>query len=380
MAHTDPGRRRVRIFAFAIAAAFGIAALVSWISSIEDLRAGSRSLGTPEERLEVESVPTRYTAVFRVEDRAGAEPNITTEKVWMERPFSSRTETWTGPPPGDERLSVLQSSFGILSNRGKSADPLNLAVPPSLGSGDLRMDAVLDRAVADDMLVPMELREVYGRECQVYRAGGPVFAGDIVAFDEDSATFADVCIDANGLVIEEVWTQEERIIRRRIAEEISIDPPLDDALFESDVPVQEGGFRGTVERVREAETTGLWRLPEPPEGFRDLGLFAVTLPEAVIPQVSPLVETVAPSSVTQVYVDGPDLLVVDQDPSLAQFTRNEGRATQPVEIDGLADAVLILDARLNEVRGIDAEGSVVRIFGTIAPDELVALARKLEAP
>lgn len=375
---SDRGRRRLRIFAFGIAGFFVALALFNWWSGREELRAGSQSLGESEEPLEIAGIPEAYRAVFRVEDRATAEMNVTTEKVWVRRPFESRIETWSGPPPGDERLSVRQSEFGILANRGRNAEPINLAAPPSLASGDLRIDAVLEEGLADDTLVLRERREVFGRECQVYRAGGPVFAGDIQRYDPDASTYADVCVDRHGLVIEEVWMSDGRQIRRRAAVELEIEPTFDASDLTIDVEAEEGPFRGTVQRITDDLPEGVWALPDAPAGFEKLGDYGVVLPEGALPQTSPLLPTVAPSSTSQVYIRGPDLVVVDQDPSLARVIQTEGRETRSVELEGLSEGELIFDARMSEVRGQDEEGSIVRVFGTLPPSELVGLAESLE--
>jgi hypothetical protein len=78
-----------------------------------------------------------------------------------------------------------------------------------------------------------------------------------------------------------------------------------------------------------------------------------------------------------VYVRGPDLLVIDQDPSLASVTSSEGRQQRVVKVKGFKDARLIFDARMSEVRAEDDEGSIVRVYGTLPPSELLSYARTL---
>jgi hypothetical protein len=79
-------------------------------------------------------------------------------------------------------------------------------------------------------------------------------------------------------------------------------------------------------------------------------------------------------------VRGPDLIVVDQDPSLIGAIRSEDRPSRKVELDGFETAEMIVDARMSEVRGETEDDSVVRIYGTVTPDELLELAGDLRRP
>jgi hypothetical protein len=214
--------------------------------------------------------------------------------------------------------------------------------------------------------------------CQVYRAGGPVFAGDLERYVPGRGDYADFCVDRNGLVVEEAWVLKRKLIQRRAAVELEIEPAIDRRLFDIDIPEQEGIARGLVQRLPSDEVRGLWAFTETPKGFEKLGRFGVVIPEAALPNVGAMVAGAGPSSTTDVYVRGPDLLVVDQDPSLVALIQRESRPTRDVEVPGLNDAKLIADARMSEIRARTPDGSVVRIFGTIPPSELLDLARLLQ--
>lgn len=375
MSTYDPGRRRVLYFAIAIAAVFGVLAAASWWQGRDDPREGSKIVTGS---VRIAEIPKAYRAVIRVENRAD-ELVTTTERLWVRRPFQSRVETYAGPPPGRGRPTVRVSVFGGLVSESPRAEPLNVAAPPSIGSGDTRIDAVLDEALDARTLIRREVREVFGRRCRVYRAGGPIFAGDLERYVAGTGNYADVCVDSNGIVLEEHWVYRGRPIQRRVVVELEIDPPIDTSVFRISVEPTPGIERGAVQRVDpdEVDETGLWTLPDAPDGFTSLGRYAVIFPKAAVPSQggeSPP----APSSTTDVYVRGPDLLVVDQDPSLVRLTESEDRPFRTVRIRGLSDAVLIVDARMSEVRGTTPDGSVVRVFGTLQPDRLLALTRSLD--
>ena len=378
MSTPERARRRLLIFALAVAVAFGSLAIVSWWQGRDDLREGSKVVSGGGPALRVTEVATSYRAVFRVENRA-RELVITTERIWVRRPFQSRIESYAGPPPGTGRPTVRQSVFGVLTSRSPRAEPLNVAAPPSVATGDVRVDPVLQDALDDRTILRRERREVYGRQCQIYRAGGPVFAGDVERYEPAQGNYADFCVDRNGIVVEEYWVYRGRLIQRRVAVELEIDPAIDTSIFRIDVEPTQGAARGVVERLdpEDVDETGLWTLPATPSGFKSLGRYGVVIPQAAVPNVGGQPQGPGPSSTTDVYVRGPDLLVVDQDPSLLAVVENETRPTRKVDIEGLEDAELIIDARMSEVRGISPDGSVVRIFGTLSPDELLGLARRL---
>src|SRR5205823_3728054 len=140
----------------------------------------------------------------------------------------------------------------------ENARPLNIAVPPSLASGDLRVDAGLSEALKDRIVVRREKRKVYGRACQVYRAGGPVSAGDFTPDKPSGDEYADFCVDEHGLVLEEAWTSKGRLIRRRVAVKLRIDPPLPDDTFTIDLPKSAASLQGSVRRT--TPTAPIWRL------------------------------------------------------------------------------------------------------------------------
>ena len=326
--------------------------------------------------LEITDIPETYRADYRVETRASGTLNVTIEKTWVRRPFASRVETWKG----GKLLSTRQSAFGALTNESPNAQPLNLAVPPSLSSGDLRIDIALDEALKTKTIIRRERREVFGRACQVYRAGGPILAGDLAKYEPGEGTYADFCVDTNGIVVEEYWVDTDRLLRRRVATDVAVDVSIPDRLLAITTPENPDISRGAVERIPKTvseEGLPLWTLKKAPKGFDSLGRYAVIISAQAFPKSDPLAPSTAPSSTSDVYIRGADFVVVDQDPSLGQLIGLEKRVSRDVKLDDLVDGKLIVDARMNEVRAKTPEGSYVRIFGTLEPDELLELADDL---
>jgi hypothetical protein len=74
-----------------------------------------------------------------------------------------------------------------------------------------------------------------------------------------------------------------------------------------------------------------------------------------------------------VWIRGGDVLVLDQ--GTGQPFQPGGRA-RPVDLGPLGQGEALLDLRSSEVRTTD-EAGYVRLFGTLLPDELAAIARTL---
>ncbi len=367
------GRRRLRVIVLTIAALIVAGVGVDYVLTHRPVpRTGSRviSAGKP---FRIRTIPRSYYASYQVDTRAGGPRVVTTEKTWVLRPFDSRIETWSN----GKRLSVRLSAFGALSNLNPASAPLSIAIPPSLGSGDLRIDAALDEALRRHIIVKRERRSVYGRECQMYRAGGPVSAGDLTKYAPTSKEYADFCVDREGIVVEEWWVRSGKLLRRRVATKVRVGE-VDPDLFKITTAPDEGIDKGTIQPVPDTSTDKLWTLPSAPKGFVHIGRFFVALPSgATASPVPSLGQTPPVSSLTDVYTDGADLVVVDQDPSLEAAAAAENRTTYKVTVKGLRNAVMIVDARENEIRAQTPDGSFVRVAGTVTPSHLLQLARSL---
>jgi hypothetical protein len=220
---------------------------VNFLGNRENPRAGSKEENGPV--VKVTDVPTTYTATYRIENRAGDNLVVTTEKYWVRRPFESRVEAWRGEPPGTARLSVRYSTFAAFATEGGASQPLHIAVPPGLASGDLRIDAALPDALRDRIVARRERRSVFGRSCQVYRAGGPVSAGDLTPYKAGVGEYADICVDTHGLVLVEAWTSKSKLIRRRVATKLAVDVPIDDKEFRIPIPSSAASLQGRVQRI-----------------------------------------------------------------------------------------------------------------------------------
>jgi hypothetical protein len=274
--------------------------------------------------------PAAYEITYEITDAEGA---VTTEEVAVRRPWVAEQVLFDG----GEEVSSSRTALGrLLLPEGV------LAIAPALGGVDLRLAPVLDAALADGLLEAGEEKTVAGRRCRVYRAGTSVIAGELAPGGPTEASYADACFDAAGLLLEERWVVDGDLLRTKVATSVAVDDA--GALGESwaDEPTTLPGGGGSFS-VLDAPVVEA----EPPEGFERLGAFRTELP------------AIAGSRTTssEVWTRGIDVLIVEIGPALD---------------DALEPFVVTL-------RGVEArrdlgDGRLLRVIGTLAPDDVRAFA------
>lgn len=342
-------------------------------------RKGSMSLGLAPKPLPIGDEPSSYEVVYSVERYDETKVHRTRDRFQIRRPFEGRVEDageGRDPKPRISRVGTLVLSTG--------AGPRSLVSPPSPSTGDLRLKPVLDAAVDQDLLEVRERRRVLGRECQVYRAGSSVSAGELVPVGSKPAEHSDFCVDGDGLLLEEVWWKDGRPLQRRVAVELDVDVAFPDARFELpdevQVPFEEGngylrplvpesGFEGTM-----------YRLVEAPPGFEYLGRYVVQ-PPRLNPFQNPLDETAPRSqvSIVDIWQRGPDALVLSQviAADISAVPQNSPTARE-LELP-FGRGATVFDLRSSEVRITLPEDRFLRLSGTLSPEQLVEAASALRA-
>lgn len=339
--------------------------------------------GWVDDALESELAPqgitgtvTAYRAVYRVDNLAGGGAAVSTERVWVRRPFGGRVEVREGPPPGDAVVTTIVSGFALRQRGSGGEAPFVLAVEPAPPEGDLRLDGALDDAVPRALLTfREERRRVLGRRCDVYRS--PLLSPT----GREEGDFRELCIDAAGLILAEEQTAGGKVLRRRRAVSLELEPDLDDDLFAAagePVDVDEGGgaLRKLTPASRVADAT-VYELASGPEGFEHLGRYALT-------PASPITEGLVPGGfrivgVVDAWVKGPDFVAVfnggTEDES-EPFGGDRRARRADLGAPGRGETVVSLSGA--EARVDLGEGRFVRVFGTLSVDRLIALARQLE--
>jgi hypothetical protein len=354
-------------------------------------RAGSTVLAAEAPPLTAGAAPdlTGYVVTYRIDDYAAGGHITTTDVIRVDRPFRGRLDSYAGTEPSGPLVGGQVTVFGNLSVPTVGERPsLTLPVPPDIAGNDLRPLPMLEWATERGYLDRRERRSVLGRPCTVYRAGEPVSAGLVTPLadgDEGLRNHADACFDDVGLLLEEVWVREDRVLRRKVAVDLDAGPSLGDADFPLSERVASEADGAT--RLREADPTSrpegrFWVLDSPPEGFGAPRRYVVVIPdeqtEGGAAQRDPRKRIV---TVADVYVRGVDVLIVDQGGSVSTAQQRPVPPAVPrVEAGALAaegEVGILPGFRTSEVRAALPGGRFVRVVGTLSPDELVAVAGRL---
>lgn len=364
-----------------VAAVAAGAAVGGWLSRSDggsDLRDGSELVDAGADALlEPEAPPRAYRIDYRVEGFASGDPVVTLDRLWVRRPFESRLEVFAGPDATGEPDAVQVASFGAFRAEGAGRATVVVAGPPGPPASDVRLEAGLADAVDDGRAEVVEHRRVLGRTCHVLRTAVPLANGDLAPTERDG-DHTDTCVDAAGLVLEELVVSDGEPLLRRIAVEVELDPELDDvdlAVGEPTLTVDEGGgFVGEVEPG--SRTPGRFFEPTAPPGFRRHGRYAVVPPQAEN-FADPNRRGQRLTYVSDVFVDGSDVVVLDQGGTFGDVEPFPDLRGVPVDLP-LGPATLTY-GQLGPAVVVDlGEGDFVRARGTTAPSALLALLRSLE--
>lgn len=327
----------------------------------------------------IEQYRGSYRIVYRLDDPSGRiQPE--TDRVEVRPPFESRLETAVGIPPGGAAVSVQIAQRDTLRIGGVD-EPLTIARVPGLAPSTIRIAPVLDDAIAAGLLEPREQREVIGRRCQVYRSGSTLGAGPLVPITEGE--FADSCIDAQGLLLEETLFVDGEASFRRTAVEVDLDhEPADDTFDTGEIsaPVDQGG--GAVTRAEpDSRPEGpFFELPDDavPAGFSRVGRFSVIPPQPEKFSDPTLRDSIIAGVVDLFTDDQGDLVAVYQGGTLGQvqaFTPLD--FAQPVAATALGEGKLALSALGTELRFALDPGRFVHVYGTVGVDVLTGVADAL---
>ena len=362
-----PSRARLMRGLLAAAALFAIVAAGSWfLRPRSDPRRGSVAVSGGTVRVG-DRVPRSYRIVYRVEDAASAGEASRSELV-VHRPFASRSEKITS--------AFGRTSFGAAS----------VFAPPGPPSGDLRPDVLLADALRDGYADKRELRRVARRLCRVYRIGG---SADAVSLPPvaTGAEPTDVCVDEAGLVLEEVTFRKTSgdVVRRRVATSVSERPPVTDETFEVSKPEGDPRQIGSVQELEpDSRLPGgtFWELPKGPKGFELRGRYAV-VPAGQPGFNDPASRSSVISFVSEVWTDGPDVLLIDQGATqgAAPFADDPDAIDVKigdVKAGDLGKGELLYSMAASEVRFITGGARFVRVRGTLPPSKLLAIAKTLD--
>ena len=362
-------RRRLRV----LAAIVGVALVVAGVTFL--LRGGGDDPPSAELRAEkvaggplaISTAPTAYRAVYRAETYEDSTVTVSTEEISVRRPFEGRVAILEGEPPGGAARFEGRSRFGEYANYTDAGAVQVAGDAPTIALGDIRLAASLDELVEQRLFVPGDRRRARlgteTRDCQTYRTGSPLQSLKITA---PSATdYVDVCLDASGLLLEEVVVAGGAPAQRLIATSLDLDAQLDPALFtiegERVGPDQGGAVVTEVDRTV-PPAAGYWTIDAPPTGFNHRGRYQVQGEG---------------TSWVDVYVRGIELLTVRQGAPAAEPDLSDAGPGSDVDLGPLGPGKLLVRTIGPTAIAHPGAETFVHVGGTLSPAEVRGIASGL---
>ncbi|HZU71524.1 MAG TPA: hypothetical protein VE990_02015 [Acidimicrobiales bacterium] len=331
-----------------------------------------------------------YHIVYRVSGRGAS---VSTEQVWVKRPFDSLVEELSGPPPGRSVSVLTLHRLGDQIVRGGDASPAFIHVATALAAGDIRLDTVVAQALRSGLLLPVRRQVVAGRSCQVFRSADSLRSAGPLAALKAGSNYVDSCIDRDGLLLEEDRYADGGLSSSTVATAVEVGAGAtagaDFALSAPLTPFSEGGGSFTYLTLSSSPPGRSWAVSYLPPGYQHVGRFAVVPSQ---PQVFTTPDTGPPSSsglpnalVTELddtFVDGPNLIALQQGSTIGGSTFPPPPSGESVQLGDLGTGQLVVTALGPIVTAEPGGTQFVRLIGSVPPDVLVQVARslKVESP
>lgn len=337
--------------------------------------------------LPLQDVASGYHIVY-VEGAPGVAQS--TEELWVRRPFESVDQTLSGPPPGDTLYVSTVSRLGHQVLRaGPTAQATLLNVPVTAAPADVRLDAVYAAARDAHLLQFRRDDVVAGRRCRVLRSAQSLRNPPLLPLARASRSYVDTCVDRAGLILREQIVRDGALTLSRTAVTVEVGAAAAARGAYSSTgaptPFDQGGGSITPLTPDSLPPGRTWVLPAPPPGFTLLGRYVVVppQPQAFAPGAGGSVAAPGRAAslvitLEDVYVRGPDVLVVEQGETANNAPFAPPAGGRPVDLGVLGPGQLVLAATASSVVGEPVgESKFVRVTGTVNPHLLIETARAL---
>lgn len=335
----------------------------------------------------INAPPSMYTLTYKIDTTGDAGVTTNTEDITVRRPFDGSVVSKADAPPGGAEQWHALSNFGLYSDttagatdesgtQGAPTTQVQKALPQS-ALGDFRLDATLDDLVTNGTFVRAETRQVLGRPCQVYRTGQPLESfGTKAPTDTD---YTEACIDAAGLMLEEVSVQSGALAERIIATAIDIAPTtITDASFTitgDPTPLASGGTELNPIDATAVPVPGYWLLDAPPDGYTLQGRYVLRHAANPASSTDPTATTTttaagtAPTivdSYVDVYAAGDKTIVITQGPTAGEpDSQTTGGIGGQVGTLGSTEAAASLTGSTLVAHPANPAGWYVHVAGTV---------------
>ena len=342
---------------------------------------GAPAAGGPAPRF---GVASGYHIVYRVTAPGQA---ASSEQVWVLRPFESVDETLAGGSGAGAPYLTTVTRLGREVLHANGGQPTVLSVPVVPPPVDVRLDGIVGDGVRAGRLAVQGRTVVAGRRCVVVRSARSLRSGPLPLLGT-GGSYVDTCVDADGLVLDERTVRQGRVVSDRRAVTVGVGAGAaaggDYGLSGALTPEDQGGGAISALAPGSLPPGRSWVLAQPPAGFTHVGRYAVEPPQpqaftgdgAGVPTGDAAGSLVV--AIDDVFVRGPDVIVVEEGETLDGSRFPAPAGGQPVDLGGLGRGQILLSAVGTTVNAEPAGGTrFVRITGTVGPEELVAVARSL---
>lgn len=297
--------------------------------------------------LSITDPPTAYAITYKLESTADDGSTTTaTETFEVRRPFDARVTGLSGPPPGTDKQWQAITNLGLYSDMTQGNDPQVSQLAPHSALADFRLDGTLGDLVAKGTFVARERRRVLDRECQVYRTGKPLESFAVAAPTETDYT--DACIDASGLLLEEMTVTSGKLTQRIIATSVDDDLQATDADFAitgTPLTLAEGGSQLTPIAPGTAPDPATWVLDAPPAGYTLQGSYMLTVPvpadsstDPTAPSTTTTIQPATNQNRVDVYVNGINTIIIQQGKLAGEPSTDARASTVTAEVGALGSA------------------------------------------
>jgi hypothetical protein len=331
--------------------------------------------------LPVETTTDTYRVRYRIDTKATEGVTTRSESLLVRRPFDAHVSIHPSADGTGTADVEAVSNLGLYADI-TSADAADVGEGlPSVALGDLRLDGVLDDLVHAGLLQPRERREVLGRECQVYRTGQPLESLQLTA--PTDTDYADACVDAAGLVLEEVSISGGEAQLYEIATDVDTAASATDADFAIEgepMSVADGG--NDLEPIASdvAPVAGYWTPTGPLSGYDHVGRYLLRTPAEADDGATTTTAGVSSGTVetyVDVYRDGAAFVVVHQGALTAAPQRDTtlgadvdaGALGSPRVVYGLVGSTLVAttDSWFVEITAPMSSADLGALAATFAP-------------
>jgi hypothetical protein len=323
--------------------------------------------------------PTVYRITYDVEQLVQQPPLRTREQLSVKRPLAARLVSWPAdtPPTAPPTSGTLATADALYTFTGTGLNALS-GRPPTPPTGDQALGTVLADGIGKHQIALIhQTRVVAGRSCVDVRVLEPP-AGPMKRLN--GKDHDDLCLDADGLLLREEWSQGGRVLERRTATKVDIDPPdIDADLSTAGAQAQPSGPAPAVGPVNGNDSF----LPTPPtpDGYTARPVVGFVLPDTTaISQTGPNAPPLYLETVWS-FTRGPDLISVEAGvirPGNLPWDANDPHGNVSTKALGKGQSVARSDGA--DLRFTGGEGQFIRIRGTTSVATLLKYANLVPAP